>query len=160
MLKVVVCVKAVPDPKEAHKIKEFARFMDQTGTGNWERRSIKGMHYQKIDKAVYRWYLEQKAAGASVRGADLQIAANRFAKHFKITQFKASYGWLVKFRERHHITKLAILRGKNARLGAKLIEEPSKKLKGFSTSSQPVKEQISDHPNSQPQMDPSMMMGM
>ena len=135
--------------RDATKIKEFARNNQNTdeGSGNgWERRSMKRMGYPEVDKAVYSWYLEQKAAGASVRGVDIQHAAERFAKEFKEDNFKASSGWLFRFRKRHCLTKLSIIRSKGTRK-AKKKEKPNKKPVALAPSGQAQQHQT-HHPNS------------
>uniref|UniRef100_F7ASD9 Tigger transposable element derived 7 n=2 Tax=Monodelphis domestica TaxID=13616 RepID=F7ASD9_MONDO len=49
------------------------------------------------------WYQQKRSAGVPVRGVELQAAAERFAQCFGRTDFKASTGWLFRFRNRHAI---------------------------------------------------------
>ena len=87
--------------KNADKIKEYAKENQCMMSNRWDRRSMKGMGFPEIEKAVYNWFLQQKNAGVAVRGVDIQDTAQRFAKHFNQEHFKASAGWLFQFRKRH-----------------------------------------------------------
>jgi hypothetical protein len=61
-----------------------------------------------IDEAVWTWYKQQRAAGVPIRGVELQSAAERFAIRFENKEFKASTGWLFRFRNRHGIVNRTI----------------------------------------------------
>jgi hypothetical protein len=53
------------------------------------------------DEAVYQWYTQQRSVSIPVRGVELQAAAERFAQRLGEYDFKASTGWLFRFRNRH-----------------------------------------------------------
>ncbi|XP_027967761.1 tigger transposable element-derived protein 7 isoform X2 [Eumetopias jubatus] len=78
--------------------------MDEFGiTGAEKRKRTTGAKYGDVDDAVYMWYQQKRSAGVPVRGVELQAAAERFAQCFGRTDFKASTGWLFRFRNRHAI---------------------------------------------------------
>lgn len=59
---------------------------------------------QPLDDAVYKWFCQLHSSGMAVLGVEIQAAANRLAKQLNINNFKASSGWLFRFRRRHNIT--------------------------------------------------------
>ncbi|XP_057603334.1 tigger transposable element-derived protein 7 isoform X2 [Hippopotamus amphibius kiboko] len=71
--------------------------------GAEKRKRTTGAKYGDVDDAVYMWYQQKRSAGVPVRGVELQAAAERFAQCFGRTDFKASTGWLFRFRNRHAI---------------------------------------------------------
>lgn len=72
-----------------------------------EASSVKKMRLPSdpsLDDAVYKWFCQLRSSGMTVRGIEIQAAAERLAKQLNITGFKASSGWLFRFRRRHNIT--------------------------------------------------------
>lgn len=70
-----------------------------------EKRSRLSMTCKKdVDKAVHEWLSQQRAKNVPVRGVDVQAAARGFAITFGDESFKASSGWLHKFKKRHGLT--------------------------------------------------------
>ena len=63
-----------------------------------------------LEEAVYKWYVQQRSVNANMRGLEIADAANKLARHMGIESFKASDGWLWRFRHRHGI-------GSNVELG-------------------------------------------
>uniref|UniRef100_A0A6A7FQA5 Tigger transposable element-derived protein 7 n=2 Tax=Hirondellea gigas TaxID=1518452 RepID=A0A6A7FQA5_9CRUS len=57
----------------------------------------------KVEVATYKWYLQMKGKGVQVQGADIQKAAETIADHLGKGDFKASTGWLHKFRDEHDL---------------------------------------------------------
>ncbi|XP_025207667.1 tigger transposable element-derived protein 7-like [Melanaphis sacchari] len=82
---------------------------------------------QSLDDAVYKWFCKLLSSGLTVRGVEIQAEAYRLAKQLNINNFKASSGWLFRFRRRHNITNKKIcsesLSGNN-----KVVESFRKKL--------------------------------
>nr|CAD7586641.1 unnamed protein product [Timema genevievae] len=60
-----------------------------------------------LEKAVHKWYVQQRSSRVVVRGVELQAAAERLAKHMNI-EFKARDGWLYRFRNQHGIVNKRI----------------------------------------------------
>lgn len=78
-------------------------WQDMPLVGAEKRKRTTGAKYGDVDDAVYMWYQQKCSAGVPVRGVELQAAAERFAQCFGRTDFKASTGWLFRFRNRHAI---------------------------------------------------------
>ncbi|XP_019488417.1 PREDICTED: tigger transposable element-derived protein 7 isoform X3 [Hipposideros armiger] len=89
--------------KNKKLILDFVLKQDMPLVGAEKRKRTTGAKYGDVDDAVYMWYQQKRSAGVSVRGVELQAAAERFAQCFGRTDFKASTGWLFRFRNRHAI---------------------------------------------------------
>jgi len=59
--------------------------------------------YEEINRAVYEWFLGTREKNVPVSGPMLQAEALEVAKKLGKTDFKASNGWLDRFRARHNI---------------------------------------------------------
>uniref|UniRef100_K9IM47 Putative tigger transposable element-derived n=1 Tax=Desmodus rotundus TaxID=9430 RepID=K9IM47_DESRO len=89
--------------KNKKLILDFVLKQDIPLVGAEKRKRTTGAKYGDVDNAVYMWYQQKRSAGVPVRGVELQAAAERFAQCFGRTNFKASTGWLFRFRNRHAI---------------------------------------------------------
>ncbi|XP_004373255.1 tigger transposable element-derived protein 7 [Trichechus manatus latirostris] len=89
--------------KNKKLILDFVLKQDMPLVGAEKRKRTTGAKYGDVDNAVYMWYQQKRSAGVPVRGVELQAAAERFAQCFGRTDFKASTGWLFRFRNRHAI---------------------------------------------------------
>ncbi|XP_006913955.1 tigger transposable element-derived protein 7 [Pteropus alecto] len=89
--------------KNKKLILDFVLKQDMPLVGAEKRKRTTGAKYGDVDDAVYMWYQQKRSAGVPVRGVELQSAAERFAQCFGRTDFKASTGWLFRFRNRHAI---------------------------------------------------------
>jgi len=61
---------------------------------------------KSLDDAVYKWFCQLRSSGLAVRGVEIQAATDRLAKQLNINNFKASLGWLFRFRRRHNIKNI------------------------------------------------------
>jgi len=82
---------------------------------------------QSLDDAVYKWICQLRSSGLAVRGVEIQAAADRLAKQLNINNFKASSGWLFRFKRRHNLTNKKIC-GKSLSADNEVIETFRKKL--------------------------------
>jgi hypothetical protein len=57
-----------------------------------------------VDDGVWRWFKVARSANIPVSGPLLQEKTLQFATALKLNDFKASNGWLQKFKERHNIS--------------------------------------------------------
>ena len=62
-------------------------------------------HYDELDN---HWFVKIRGANMPVSGPLLQEKATHFAREMNITDFKASNGWLHRFKTRHNITCLKV----------------------------------------------------
>ena len=54
---------------------------------------------RELEEAVYKWYVQQRSVSLNVHGLEIADAAT----NMDIKSFKASDGWLWRFRNRHRI---------------------------------------------------------
>ena len=96
--------------KNKEKIIKFADILE-TSEG-LKRKSLKVAHDEQLDKALYAWFIQQRTSGTPISGPLLQEKAKHFYSHLHTDpadgDFKASTGWLEKFKNRHGIRNLSI----------------------------------------------------
>ena len=64
-------------------------------------RTMRTAKHEALDAACFKWYNQQKSCGITVRGVDIKDAAKILARDLGIEDFRASEGWLWRFRRRH-----------------------------------------------------------
>lgn len=72
---------------------------------NSDRRSLRGTFHPKMESALHKWYLEQTENGVTVTGSILRLKAREFNKKIRENnlEFRASPGWMDKFKKRYGI---------------------------------------------------------
>ncbi|XP_047636693.1 tigger transposable element-derived protein 7 [Phacochoerus africanus] len=110
--------------KNKKLILDFVLKQDMPLVGAEKRKRTTGAKYGDVDDAVYMWYQQKRSAGVPVRGVELQAAAERFAQCFGRTDFKASTGWLFRFRNRHAI-------GNRKACGEQVLNSASENVEPF-----------------------------
>lgn len=68
-----------------------------------QRKRLKCSPYEEVEKTLYTWFLDIRARNIPVSGATLQHKAKDIASLLGCDDFKASAGWLQKFKHRHNI---------------------------------------------------------
>lgn len=97
-----IAKQTVSDIKRSkEKLKLFVFKCDAGKSVSSRKRLTKPVH-ANVDEAVHKWYIQQRSSGVAVRGVEIKAAAEKLAKHMNVT-FKASDGWLFRFRHRHGI---------------------------------------------------------
>ena len=89
--------------KGKEKVKDFANRITTKTKHNKKRQTMRKGKYPMIEEAVLKWFRQQRECNVMVRSVELLDAADRFAKHQNIPGFKASKGWLDRFKQRHCI---------------------------------------------------------
>jgi transposase len=111
-----------------HRREEF--FSDYTSNSNKGRkRKHKDESGQSIDQLVFEWFTVQRSKQIAISGPILQEKARQFAAELGHPSdvFKASNGWLEKFRFRHAISFRRI-RGECASVDNSTTEEWTQRL--------------------------------
>lgn len=75
-----------------------------------------------VEEALLKWYAQQRSCGVPVRAVELKSAAIKLANHMN-TPFKASDGWLWRFRKRHGIM--------NKRIYGEASSAPTEEIEPF-----------------------------
>ena len=81
------------------------RYSEASRTGRRQDRKVMASPKNvELDKCVLHWYQQQRGSGVMVRGAELKMAAEKFATRVGMNDFKASDGWLYRFKFRHGLS--------------------------------------------------------
>ncbi|XP_063381872.1 tigger transposable element-derived protein 4-like [Cydia fagiglandana] len=66
-------------------------------------KKLKKPQYEDLDQAMVSWFYTQRQNNMFVSGPIMKAKAKKIAEELGLTAFKASEGWLGKFKQRHHI---------------------------------------------------------
>ena len=80
-----------------------------------------------LDKAVLEWFSKVRNQNVPVSGPMIQAKALEFAEELGIESFKASNGWLERFRKRHDIKFRAIC-GESSSVNSETVSNWEEKL--------------------------------
>ncbi|GBP33144.1 Tigger transposable element-derived protein 4 [Eumeta japonica] len=91
--------------------------------------------YEDLDQAILSWFHQQRQNNMPISGPLVKAKAEHFAEELGLAAFKASEGWLGKFKQRHHINyeKYApsdIFNADEAGIFYKLTPDKTLKFKG------------------------------
>ena len=127
--------------RDSAKVKQFKEnFVDETKHKK-QRKTMKKPTYPEIEEAAQKWWRQQRTAGVMVRGVDVKMAAEKFAQMKGVTGFKASNGWLARFKQRHGLSN-KIAHGEAASADDTGVDEFREKLTKIVNDSQLSKSQI------------------
>jgi len=93
---------------------KILKFTDNIETSEGlKRKSLKLANDERLDQALYTWFIQQRSTGTPISGPLLQEKAKHFSTQLNgesadLESFKASTGWLDKFKNRHGIRNLSI----------------------------------------------------
>ena len=62
-------------------------------------KKMQGCDYEQVDKAVFKWFSLQRSQNVPTDGPILKDKALQFAKTFNFPTFKATDGWLDKWKK-------------------------------------------------------------
>ena len=95
-----------------------------------KKRNIRDEFSQQLDQKVYEWFVTQRSKNIPVSGPILQERARQIRQQLggpNADDFKASNGWLEKFRIRHGIHH-RIISGESATVDVTTVDEWKKRL--------------------------------
>ncbi|XP_043261362.1 jerky protein homolog-like [Colletes gigas] len=79
------------------------------------RKRLRKPRNEELENRLHTWFLQRKALGDPITDLLLQKQAQEMARQFKgSTEFKASMGWLAKFKNRHNIRLINIFGDKGS----------------------------------------------
>lgn len=105
---------------------EILRAWEENGNSKRKRLARK-TEYENINAKVLEFFVDCRSKNIPVSGPMLQEAALSIARNEGESEFKASNGWLAKFRERHAI-EFKALSGEAAELDTAAAEEWLKRI--------------------------------
>lgn len=95
------------------KKNQIVDFLASTLKGSGKRQTLKCSDNPAVESAIYTWFIQEKNRNTPLNGDIICEKAKFFYK--QITQkddFKASVGWLDKFKKRHGIRQICVNRKK------------------------------------------------
>uniref|UniRef100_A0A1B6M632 HTH CENPB-type domain-containing protein n=1 Tax=Graphocephala atropunctata TaxID=36148 RepID=A0A1B6M632_9HEMI len=122
-----VGTSTVSDWKKSRKAIENWCLTQPSSSGITSSKMMKKGTLDKVNEALYLWFTKCRAKGVPMSGPILQEKAIQFNKEMdNDSEFKASEGWLEKWKKRYGVRKLEIT-------GEKLSANPEdvKKFKSF-----------------------------
>ncbi|KFD66309.1 hypothetical protein M514_21596 [Trichuris suis] len=97
--------------RQKDAILSHARKTKEAGCSN--RKMLRTSKFEEMEEALYVWFLQNRTAGNPVSGPSLCEKTLFFSARFANDKhFKASQGWLEKFKKRHGIRCHVVCRGK------------------------------------------------
>lgn len=108
--------------------KEEVRKLFQEGGNTDRKRKFPNTGGLAVDRDVYNWFCQARKMNLSISGPIIQAKALEVAKCLGLNHFKASNGWLDRFRRRHNIIFKSIC-AKSADVNVEIPEnEPEEKI--------------------------------
>ena len=105
-------------PEERKKIIDAI----ESGTFGPRTKNLKSSQVVEIDKALLIWLREAREKNLNISGPVLKAKALVFAEKLGFTDFKASTGWLERFKTRHGLVYRTI-RGESKGVNQEVVEQ-------------------------------------
>ena len=101
----------------------------ETNQSKDAKRKMKNDTGSRIDELTFEWFSSQRAKNIPISGPILQERARQIAKEIGLSpgQFKASNGWLQRFRTHHSISH-RIISGESASVDQFTVDEWKRRL--------------------------------
>lgn len=111
------------------KIEDHISKMESTDGDVIRRKTMKLSKHDELDQVVFYWFAQQRSQGIPLSGPIIQQKALDFNKKIQSCDpsFKASTGWLDKFKNRHGIRQLSI-EGEKLSANSAVVSEYVSKL--------------------------------
>ena len=82
-------------------IKNKEKFFQALEESAPSTKKLRGCQYEKVDKVLFEWFVLQRSQNIPIDGSMIQEKGLFFAKKLEIPDFKASDGWLDKWKKRY-----------------------------------------------------------
>ena len=71
---------------------------------NVKRQKLRTWNHETLETTVFKWFLSLRSQNVPLSGAIIQEKASQYVKELSIENFKASDGWLRRWKERNNVT--------------------------------------------------------
>ena len=92
--------------------------------------------YDEVDKVTWEWFQRKRSMMLPISGPMLQEQARKFSCQLNLTDFKASNGWLQRFKGRHNIGG-AVLSGERGSVDGATVDDWQQRLPGMIAGYEP-----------------------
>ncbi|CAF3287422.1 unnamed protein product [Rotaria socialis] len=107
-------------------LKRKAEYLDGYGANQNHnvKRKILHVNSRELDEKVYEWFVQQRSKNIPISGPILQEKSREVAESLgdKMDSFKASNGWLEKFRIRHNIS-FRVISGESLSVDVTIVDD-------------------------------------
>ena len=80
----------------------------ESGQVSSSRKKLKKSDNKDVDEAVFTWFKNVRSNNIPANGIIIKEKALSLAKSLELTDFRASDGWLDKWKQRHNVTFKAV----------------------------------------------------
>jgi hypothetical protein len=94
----------------------------ESGQHKTSRKKLRESKYEEVDDAVLKWFTIARESKISLSGHLIKAQALEFAEKLGYSGFKASEGWLTRFKERHNIVYRAVS-GESASVNQTIVND-------------------------------------
>lgn len=86
-------------------IKNKDKLMEQwvSCTNSGKSKRVVSVGYEQVERDLYRWFINCRSKSLPISRPIIQTEATKLAEKLGISDFKASNGWLDRFKRRHNI---------------------------------------------------------
>ena len=123
------------------KILRYQQDFSKKNTRNEPRKVATKPKFASVDEATLLWVRQQRSSGVMVRGTEVINAAKKFAALQGVQDFKASEGWLSRFKCRHGYSNKKVY-GETLDCDESGIEEFRQKFNDFLLKEQVLQSQV------------------
>lgn len=128
--------------RDADKIEQHVSTMQSMDGDVRTRKTMKPAKYDELDTAMYRWFIQARSQGIPLSGPIIMAKAVEMNNKLDgDSSFKASIGWLDKFKFRHGIRQLDIS-GEKLSADSSVIAEFREQFKEKMAELNLVREQV------------------
>ena len=94
--------------KEEEKLRSLVQDLEEDV--GLKRKRARLANDTQLDSALHQWFVQARADGVPISGAIVQAEAEKFDKQLNGDEcnFKASTGWLERFKKRHGISQVSV----------------------------------------------------
>jgi predicted DNA-binding protein YlxM (UPF0122 family) len=123
-------------------IKRKAEYIEnyEQNQNSAKKRNFRNELNQQLDEKVYEWFVTQRSKNIPISGPLIQEKARQIRQQIdpeNADDFKASNGWLEKFRIRHGI-QYRILSGESAAVDVSIVDEWRNRLSSIIDKYDPI----------------------
>ena len=117
-------------------LKNESKIREQFSNGDFNRKRKRNVEFPDLEQAVITWFTQCRDNKINLSGVILRQKAEEFAKALGYNDFRASSGWLEKFKRRHDIVFRKIC-GESADVNADICDDWVNRLKTITASYKP-----------------------
>ena len=120
-------ISTITNPANSKKVIDAL----QAGEVGSAKKRMRKLEYPDLDDAMDKWYEKTiNTTNTIVDGPSMKRQAEKFAAMLGHTDFKASEGWLSKFKQRHNITFKTIV-GETGFVSEIIVQDWNRRLVGI-----------------------------